>query len=290
MYRGMYFRGKRSRLTDSRLIILVHGFNVDLEGARGTYKEFYEKLRVQVGPTPIERYGTFLGFYWPGDHQSWPASVTTFPARIPVAQLAGRQLAEFIKQCLRPDQEVFFVAHSLGCRVVLETLYEIAVLNASGTARLATVRGVFLMAGAVPYRLCEDGAILRRRDPKLRDWVIHSTSDRTLTGAFPGGEWLFSEGGGEAIGRHGWPIASPPRWHRNVRTKLDHPDYWKTWPRVIENVPTMLGDVAPHQLVEWPDSSRPPASPAKSLPKHSLKERRLASPLGSGWEILVREV
>jgi hypothetical protein len=287
VYRGMYFRGTRRRLTDSRLIILVHGFNVDLASAQETYKVFLNKLQDQVGPTPLSRYGTFLGFYWPGDHQSRAVSVATFPVRIYAAEDAGRQLAKFIQKCLRPDQEVFFIAHSLGCRVVLETLFEMADMQNSGLQTRATVRGVFLMAGAVPYQLCEDGQLFMRRDPELRDWVIHSADDRVLSRAFPGGTWAGGERGGEAIGRHGWPAK---RWHRDVLTKLDHGDYWTEWPLVIENVPVMLGKAAPHQLFTWPESSRPATPPANTLPTRTLKGRRLGSPLGSGWEILVKQV
>jgi predicted alpha/beta hydrolase family esterase len=66
---------------------------------------------------------------------------------------------------------VFFVAHSLGCRVVLEALYAIAVQEEeAGHSLGAPVRGVFLMAGAVPFALCEDqdGRIFRRRNPDGR--------------------------------------------------------------------------------------------------------------------------
>jgi Alpha/beta hydrolase of unknown function (DUF900) len=287
VYQGMYFRGERGRLTDSRLIILVHGFNVDLAGAQQTYRKFCQDLSTQVGPTPLSRYGTFIGFYWPGDHQAWAASVPTFPVRIPMTRDVGRQLAKFIHKCLGPDQEVFFVAHSLGCRVVLDTLLAIAEIEDLGVKTRATVSGVFLMAGAVPYHLCEGGEPFKRRDPKLRDWVIHSAEDEVLAKAFPRGEWLVGEGGGEAIGRHGWP---PKRWHRSVLTKLGHGDYWTAWPLVMENIPAMLGRAAPHQLSEWPESSRPATPRANRLSASPLKERKLGSPLGSGWEILVKPV
>jgi hypothetical protein len=186
---------------------------------------------------------------------------------------------------LRPDQEVFFVAHSLGCRVVLEALYSIAELADLGIETRAKVRGMFLMAGAVPYLMCEDDELFKRRDPKLRDWVIHSAEDKVLAKAFPGGEWAAGESKGEAIGRHGWP---PERWHRDVLTKLGHGDYWSEWPLVIENVPEMLGTVAPRQIATWPASSRPAAPPANSLPSRTLTGRQVGSPLGSGWEVLVR--
>lgn len=288
VYRGMYFRGRRERLTEGRIVILVHGFNVDMASARGTYEEFLGRLETQVWPAPLKRYGAFFGFYWPGDHRFQPASVATFPVRIAVAREAARQLATLIRRRFRPDQEVFFVAHSLGCRVVLETLYEIAVLEADGAVNLAPVRGVFLMAGAVPYQRCEGDDIFHRRDPERpRDWVIHSTKDKVLRAAFPGGEWLYSEPGGEAVGRHGWPAG---RWHCSVRTKLDHGEYWETWPGVLENVPVMLGDALPLQLPEWPDNFNAGALPGNELPARALAKRRIGSPLESGWEVLLPQI
>ena len=189
-------------------------------------------LRHRHGRGALERYGAFFGFHWPGDHRSKPASIATFPVRIAEAQVAGQQLARLIRRCFRSDQEVFFIAHSLGCRVVMEALYAIAAMEADGVIGLATVRGVFLMAGAVPYQKCKEGQIFRRRDPERpRDWVIHSARDLVLRVPFPSGEWLHGEGGGEAIGRHGLPTG---RWHRSVPTKLGHGDYWNTWPGVLK--------------------------------------------------------
>jgi esterase/lipase superfamily enzyme len=185
----MYIRGKRERLTERRIVILVHGFNVAIASARKTNEEFLRDLGTQVWPATVKRYGAFFGFDWPGDHRFKPASVATFPARIAEAQVAGQQLARLIQKHMRPDQEVFFVAHPLGCRVVLETLYAITEKEADGAVNLAPVRGVFLMAGAVPYRRCEGDEIFKRRDPERpRDWVIHSAHDKVLRRAFPAGE------------------------------------------------------------------------------------------------------
>lgn len=141
-------------------------------------------------------------------------------------------------------------------------------------AGLAPVRGVFLMAGAVPYQKCEGDEIFRRRDPaRPRDWVIHSARDLVLRVPFPSGEWLHGEGGGEAIGRHGLPAG---RWHRSVETKLGHGDYWKTWLGVLENVPAMLHRPLPLGLPEWPENSRP-------HPRVSGASARPCGQIGRRW-------
>jgi hypothetical protein len=117
--------------------------------------------------------------------------------------------------------------------------------------------------------------------------VIYSTKDKVLRRAFPAGEWLFGEGGGEAIGRHGLPAL---RWHETVETKLDHPEYWNTWPGVLENIPVMLGDTLPLQLPVLPDDVSAGALPRNELPTRVLPERQTGSPLESSWEVLLPQV
>lgn len=289
VYRGMRARGQLDQLDEPRIIILVHGFNVDCKGAQHTYQEFLERLQVQAWPTPLQSYGAFWGFYWPGDHRSRVMSVVTFPVRIDEAKEAGRQLARLIIDRLKPNQEIFFVAHSLGCRVVMEALYEIAVREHQAGINLgAPVRGVFLMAGAVPYQLCQDHADFRRRDPlRPRDWVIHSAHDWVLHWSFPGGEWAQGERGGEAIGRHGWPAG---RWLHSVPTELGHGDYWTTWPLVIENVPEMLGRPVAHQPSQRPDGSHSGTLPSSDLATRSIDIREVGTPLESDWKVLLEPI
>ena len=289
VYRGMRIRGRIDKLDERRLIILVHGFNVNSKSARQTYQEFLNRLQVQVWPSPLESYGAFWGFNWPGDHRSRAMSVMTFSVRIDEAKEAGRQLARLIIERLKSYQEVFFVAHSLGCRVALEALYAIAEREHSAGERLgAPVRGVFLMAGAVPYQFCQDDSIFRRRDPQRpRDWVVHSTHDWVLRFPFPGGEWAHGENSGEAIGQHGWPIG---RWHRSVPTELGHRDYWKTWPLVLENIPSMLDKPVAHRLPERPNGSQSGELPSSDLARHSLDVREIGAPLESDWKVLLEPI
>lgn len=287
VFRGMQFRGQLAQLSEPRIIILVHGFNVNSESASKRYGEFLHRLEKRIYPNSLEKLGAFIAFHWPGDHPSRGLSVPTFPIRIPVTAIVGGQLARLITERLKPHQEVFFIAHSLGCLVVLETLHAIAEKEQeTGRRSGAAVRGIFLMAAAVPYKECRDG-IFRRRDPlRPRDWVIHSTDDKVLQRAFPPGWKLYSGDAVEAVGLNGMP--NDGRWHCSVPTELGHFDYWKASP-VLENVPGMLGALVPRQLPDRPDGSQSGKLPSADLAARVLNIREIGAPLGEEWTVVLEQ-
>jgi pimeloyl-ACP methyl ester carboxylesterase len=274
-----------SRLNESRIIILVHGFNVDAENASKTYQDFLIRLQAQTWPAPLDSFGAFWGFHWPGDHRNRILSLLTFPVRVEVARSAGRELARLILDYLGPDQEVFLVAHSLGCRVVLEALVEIAARKGHpGQRKGASVQGTFLMAAAVPYLKCGEGApFYQANRDHPRNWVIHSVHDWVLMMPFRAGEGEHGEGGSEAVGRHGWPLK---RWSETVETDLGHGDYWETWNHVLENIPKMLRANGPRVLPERPDGSRSSRLPRSELPTRGSVPRQIGEPIRSDWQDL----
>ncbi len=275
---------------------MVHGFNVDLEAARDTYGTFLDRLRAHVGQGQFKTLGAFWGFYWPGDHPNPAKSAATFPVRIETTKEAGRQLARLIINYLKPHQEVFFIAHSLGCRVVLDTLRAIAeregdeAEKSGRPTRLgAPVRGILLMAAAVPYQLCEDGAKkpFHPRDPQRpKDWVIHSKCDWTLHHLFPKGQEAHSGDESEAVGRHGWPIG---RWHSTLETDLGHSEYWRKSPQVLRTVPDVLGVPKSQQLPERPKDIRCRKRQAFHLPRNILPTRNVGDSAESGWQTLLEQ-
>ena len=289
VYPNVRARGHTSRLTKGRIIILVHGFNVDAKHARKTYQDFLIRLQAQTWPAPLDSFGAFWGFHWPGDHRNRLVSLLTFPVRVAETKDAGRQLARLILEYLGSNQEVFFIAHSLGCRVVLETLYEIAHRRRlSQQHEGASVQGTFLMAAAVPYQKCGEGAIFYQKNlEQPRNWVIHSVHDWVLVIPFRTGEGEHGEGGGEAVGRHGWPLQ---RWSETVETDIGHGDYWKTWRDVLENIPKMLRATAPQLLPERPDGSRAGQLPRSELPVREPESRQVGEPLRSDWQDLLEPV
>jgi hypothetical protein len=220
----------------------------------------------------------------------------TCPVRIEATKAAGSQLARLIINYLKPHQEVFFIAHSLGCRVVLETLRVIAEREGDESKKSgiptrlgAPVRGILLMAAAVPYQLCEEGAKkpFRRRDPQRpKDWVIHSKCDGVLHHLFPKGEQAHSGDKSEAVGRHGWPIG---RWHSALETDLGHSEYWRKSSLVLSTVPDVLGMLTSQKLPERPKDIRCRELPTFHLPKNILRARNVGDSIGSGWQTLLEQ-
>jgi hypothetical protein len=296
IFGGIDYLGDLGRLDERRIIIMVHGFNVDLQAARDTYGTFLDRLRAHVGQGRFKALGEFWGFYWPGDHPDPVTSARTFPDRIDTTKEAGRQLARLMIEYLKPHQEVFFIAHSLGCRVVLETLRAIAEregdeANKSGrpTRLGAPVRGILLMAAAVPYQLCEEGVkkpFHPRDRERPKDWVIHSRCDWILHHLFPKGEEKHSGDKSEAVGRHGWPIG---RWHSTLETDLGHSEYWGKSPLVLSTVPDMLEMRKVQELPERPTRIRCRKLPSFHLPKNILRSRNIGDPAESGWQTLLEQ-
>lgn len=303
IFRGMLARGELSRLTDGRIIILVHGFNVSAAEARSTYQEFLTLLMKKDFRFSLDSFGSWWGFHWPGDHDGLPlirpvVSGGTFSVRIGQAGEAGHQLMRFLER-LSPDQNVYFIAHSLGCRVVLETLFHIADRkNSTGQWVGASVRGTFLMAAAVPYMFCEGGDedgpaagvphYFRKRPSEPDEWVFFSPKkDGTLKKPFQTGEWLHGEGGGEAVGRHGLP---EKRWRRAVETNLDHGAYWYDEKRVISTMPELFGSAVPHPLRDRavPLDAEPLA--LRRLPERRVPLRPLGAAIEGGWRVIVNEI
>ncbi len=302
MFNGIRAKGMLSQLSSKRLVIFVHGYNVRAEAARDTYQAFLDDVIKKNDRLTQPAFCTYWGFHWPGDHDGPPVartatSLSTFSIKIEFANTAGRQLAYLLGK-LRRDQEVYFIAHSLGCRVVLATLYEMQRLrNFAGTEWTgAKVNGAFLMAAAVPWMTCDTEPVyggaddvqhhFQRREPEPQEWVFFSDRDGVLNVPFSTGEYLHGEGGGEAVGVHGWP--APGRWDRPVPTKMGHGDYWPDTERVVrDKVPAMLGlTVSRQPQAAKPRRARPPWRLLQVRPQ---PRRALGAPLDHDWHTLIDE-
>jgi pimeloyl-ACP methyl ester carboxylesterase len=127
-------------------------------------------------------------------------------------------------------EQVDFIGHSLGCRVVLETLLALR------PHAVPIVRRVALMAAAVPSEMLEPGG---RFFPLLtllaaegtRFDVLHSLQDNVLHYAFPPGQSLAGGGVGSAraLGRYG-PSPVMPGFRTTMGDReivgAAHGDYW----------------------------------------------------------------
>jgi hypothetical protein len=280
-----------------RIVLLVHGYNNDKADADRSYEALSANVAADVGA----RAENLWRFYWPsyverltgrvvddptsvsserqaaGTESNALLSMPTYALQVLKAREVGATLGRYLRTVHATEAlptEIVFVAHSLGCRVVLEALREL-LGGRTPDAESHRVAGVCLMAAAVPTFMVEASARLgpAAMVPRV-SYVLHSKADLVLRFAFPPGQGAASailrraSGDGadtegwfpEAIGRHGNPSTT---WLRRGETGLGHSGYW-THPSAAPSVLQGLrGRVVHHtrtlptlQQVSW---SLPPA-------------------------------
>lgn len=166
-----------------QVLLATHGFNVSRDhGARSLCR-----VEEELKPRPDE---LFLGLLWPGDF--WLPAVN-YPFEGEVAIASGRRIASFCRTWLSDALGISLVSHSLGARVVLETIKTLG----NGPPPIQTV---CVTAGAInrdcfrkqyQVTLDEVGAIA----------TLSSREDRVLRIAYPAGEF-----GGWLIGQDDYPF------------------------------------------------------------------------------------
>ncbi len=230
-------RGAGAGLPRERCVLLVHGYNNTEGQAAAAYLGFrgrqYEQFPA-LAPEALE--ARLADAFWPGDAKWWgPFDLLDFlfyPAAVGVARdEAPAALAEAIGR-IPFLVELEVVAHSLGCRLALETL---DLLRRAGGPSIGRV---CLMAAAVPCEFVEAGG---RFEPLLLSLqasftevrVLHSTSDLVLGLAFLAGQPAAGEPSEAALGYRG-PPPGMPGFGANVSDfrvpHAGHGDYWGQGP------------------------------------------------------------
>lgn len=224
-----------------RLLLLIHGFNVTLCAAGCSYDKFQANLSLAWNSRS-------MSVYWPGDAEtgaqgflgrilSRSRSVASYPAQIERAKQSARVLAKYIAKARpqvggtpKPPLELSIVAHSLGCRLALQLLQQLQMLQA---ANILSIRLVVLMAAAVPVYLLRPNRELRDGlEASDRVLVYYSAEDKVLSTAFRPGQsvevpfpygWVAKER--HALGRFGLS-RDVPRNVEQIQTNHDHGGYW----------------------------------------------------------------
>ena len=227
-------RASADELTRRACVVLVHGFNNTDSEASEAYLGFRSREKEIFSPAdPLTYEHVFGDTFWPGDADWWSffdkADFLIYPAAVHTAVRAASELANALWRM--PNLEtVDFIGHSLGSRVVLETLL---LLRSRAMPR---VRRVVLMAAAVPSEMLEprgrfyDLLIALHGDGTTID-ILHSKADTVLHFAFPPGQSLAGgrEASERALGRFG-PSPLMPGYHANVLEReisgAAHGDYW----------------------------------------------------------------
>ena len=226
-------QGASPLLPRPRCTVLIHGYNNHEGEAAIAYLGFREReyaLFEDLAPGALE--SRFADAFWPGD-AAWPGPLDWldflfYPEAVPIARSAAPgPLADAIRRI--PGVVVIdVIAHSLGCRLALETLKD---LRANGGPAIGRV---CLMAAAVPLEYVGTagpyGQLLRGlQAANVEIRVLHSTSDLVLTLAFDPGQALAGEPTRGALGRDGPPPDMPGAGANVTERRIAgaaHSDYW----------------------------------------------------------------
>lgn len=188
---------------ESRVTVLLHGFNVDLAKGRTQLLQ----LADMIAGTQA---GGLIAVLWPGDHWVGPLSYS-FEGRD--ADDTAFELAQYLNDHIRAGAEINFIAHSLGCRVTLETIKRMLPAGRN-------FEQVCLMAAAIDDDcLSAPGVYLQAASRAQRVASLSSKKDRVLRFAYPAGDLLqsflfWADSEGLALGYHG------PRKHRASATPV----------------------------------------------------------------------
>ena len=224
------------------VLLITHGFNVNQMDGVQKLSEWGALLSLG-NALPV-------GVLWPGDSR-W-IHVVDYPIEGNEAMAAGNLLATFLNKNFTPALSLSFASHSLGARVVLQT---VAGLN-------RTVRRLLLMAGAIDNTCLSSEYANAAKDVGTIS-LLASRSDNVLKWAFPAGNFasgLFSRGAPyihEAIGREGPSTdVTPPA---NLHADWQIPDGWG-----FDHSDYLPSDVAPRpmpplQAFPGPDPASKPA-------------------------------
>lgn len=212
----------------SEAVVLVHGFNNHYGEAGAAYYGFrlrqYQRATPKLVPPGLEE--ILADLFWPGD-AAWGlfdlVDFLVYPAAVGTARDAAPSLARHLRS-MPTLRAVHFVAHSLGCRVVLETIDN---LRRNGGP---VVGKVCLMAAAVPVFKVQSGGDLADAMEHAGDVrILYSDDDAVLRYAFPPGQTVATGDEGfspTALGRHRPPPGIPGRIDPFDIDGAGHGDYW----------------------------------------------------------------
>lgn len=195
---GTLLADLQSALLGKDVLFGTHGFHVNRDSGMDDLTHWAKWL--QLGPN-----GIFVGVLWPGDSRWVP--YVDYPVEGDDAIQSGKLLASYLAANLTGAASWSFTSHSLGARVVLQTIQSLR-----GNAKL---KSVTLMAGAIDAA-CLTGEYGDAAKSMKRVSVLASKEDDVLKLAYPAGNLVFGLiRPGEAfwhgaIGRYGPNPADQP--------------------------------------------------------------------------------
>lgn len=254
------------------LVVLVHGFANHQGEAAKAYLGFRDRQ-----DSSDARIAALLAVladsFWPGD-AAWGvadfADVLVYPSAVGTAKDAAPRLARFLSS-VPGLLKVHFVAHSLGCRLALET---VSLLGRRGAPQIGRV---CLMAAAIPVFMVEPGGRLAAALPYCESvHSFYSLKDGVLNYAFRAGQ--TAAGGGEgffprALGAQ-HPPPTPGVVYATHLLGAGHSDYWGQSDRAPAKVMPRLASA---YLAITPQLREAGVSRAPGAGSASVQTREVAS-------------
>jgi hypothetical protein len=235
------------------ILLGTHGFHVNRANGIDYLSHWTEWL--QLGPN-----GVFVGVLWPGD-SSWLPFID-YPVEGNEALKSGQLLAQYLLKNFAGAASLSFTSHSLGARVVLQTI--------RGLASSRRVKTVTIMAGAI-----DDTCLSNEYQDAVgqidKISVLASNCDDVLKLAFPAGNLaggIVTRGDPYwhgALGRYGPNPADQPS---TICTTPILPDLWNFGHHSYINCegkvgqPGESGPFYPPASVVPPTGSAPPGTVA----------------------------
>lgn len=156
-------------LKDKSVMIFVHGYNSEFQDTAEAYLSMHELTKAS--------YDVTIGHMWPGGKNP----LGYHSARCRVTKELDERFANTLRKIARVAKHVDIVAHSMGCRLVLEAL---AIEDAPA------VRLLHLAAAAVDNEKLEPGESYHRSTRQCdRLFVYHSKHDDVLKYGYPAGDF-----------------------------------------------------------------------------------------------------
>ncbi|NCD71723.1 alpha/beta hydrolase [Mucilaginibacter agri] len=205
---------------ENDLVILVHGFNNDRKSAQGVYDKLLSNYRNSGVP---ERYlKRIVPFFWPA-YRDWVIKGASYSTMIGDTIAMSFKLAEYLNISFLNNRrlQITFIAHSLGCRLVLEAMTKIL------TPQIQNVKHTCLLAAAVPISLFgkPSGNLYPLTNTSLKFSGIASRADWTLATLFRLGGLLSADGtASRAVGFDGKPEHLWTDGCEHLR--IGHTRYW----------------------------------------------------------------
>lgn len=186
-----------------QVTFLIHGFNVNEE-------EGIKSLSVLAELLPSALPGAIVFVLWPGDSPIGPLSYSFTEGH--QADDTADELVKFIISHMTLTTPINIIAHSLGCRVTMETAKKLHNM-ANGQKTIYPVKQICLMAGAIDdFSLSEPDDFRAAAERADRVAVLSSVEDEVLGLIYPLGDliqafiFFWKESAGMALGYRG-PIA-----------------------------------------------------------------------------------